>query len=73
MQLSENLAIGDLSKLGIAEKKAAWGVCENRFALLKRERNTRQDGTVLSSAATSENLEHPRHMRQMNQRHSGHH
>lgn len=70
MQLSENLAIGDLSKLGIAEKKAAWGVCENRFALLKRERNTGQDGTVLSSSATSENLEHPR---QMNQRHSGHH
>lgn len=28
MQLSENLAIGDLSKLGIAEEKAAWGVCE---------------------------------------------
>lgn len=28
MQLSENLAIGDLSELGIAEEKAAWGVCE---------------------------------------------
>lgn len=28
MQLSENLAVWDLSKLGIAEEKAAWGVCE---------------------------------------------